>query len=172
MIIQKENSNILEVNGGIICHQVNCLGVMGRGLALQIKLLHKGLFKEYRKTCNEYLNKKRELLGKVLFFNVSRRLMVANCFAQLGVLQNNKDVATLYNKLEECFVKVLNRSIEMKRNVHVPYYIGCGHGGGDWNIVYPIIEKVFSGDDIKCYIHSLPGSIPGLMNKPKITRSV
>ncbi|KKL63404.1 hypothetical protein LCGC14_2175470, partial [marine sediment metagenome] len=31
------NGNILNIREGIICHQVNCKGVMGAGLALQIK---------------------------------------------------------------------------------------------------------------------------------------
>lgn len=170
MITHKENSNILEVKGGIICHQVNCLGVMGKGLALQIKILHKNLFKEYKSTCNLYTNNKRELLGKVLFYNVNNRLTIANCFAQLGVIQNNKDIATLYDKLEECFIKVCKLGIDTDRTVHVPYNIGCGYGGGDWSIVYPIIEKVFK--EGKCYIHSLPGTVFTSRYKPKIPPAV
>ena len=33
-----------------------------------------------------------------------------------------------------------------------PYKIGCGLAGGDWNIVYNIIEEEFSGNyNVKIY---------------------
>ena len=32
-----EHSDLLEIPSGVICHQVNCIGAMGAGLALQIR---------------------------------------------------------------------------------------------------------------------------------------
>ncbi|WP_223260709.1 hypothetical protein [Bacillus sp. LNXM65] len=36
-MIKTVDGNILEASEDIICHQVNCKGVMGAGLAKQIK---------------------------------------------------------------------------------------------------------------------------------------
>ena len=33
------NGNIFDGNEDIICHQTNCLGIMGGGIALQVKKL-------------------------------------------------------------------------------------------------------------------------------------
>ena len=35
-MLQYKNGDILEAEEKIICHQTNCLGIMGAGLALQI----------------------------------------------------------------------------------------------------------------------------------------
>ena len=38
------------------------------------------------------------------------------------------------------------------KSVALPYGIGCGLAGGDWNTVYDIIKEVFANDDRKVFI--------------------
>lgn len=40
----------------IICHQTNCKGVMGAGIAFQIKRTYPEVFKKYKEFCDEYEN--------------------------------------------------------------------------------------------------------------------
>lgn len=47
-MIKKVDGNILETSEDIICHQVNCKGVMGAGLAKQIKSKYLNVYKEYK----------------------------------------------------------------------------------------------------------------------------
>lgn len=52
MIIYKDG-DILTSTADVICHQVNCKGVMGAGLAKQIKQKYPAVFKLYKKRCDE-----------------------------------------------------------------------------------------------------------------------
>jgi len=49
LIIKK--GNILEAEENLICHQVNCLGSFGGGLALQIANKYPFVAKECKKRC-------------------------------------------------------------------------------------------------------------------------
>ena len=49
MIITFEHNNILEsFNIDILCHQVNCQGVMGAGLAKQIRSKYPEVYEQYK----------------------------------------------------------------------------------------------------------------------------
>ena len=65
----------------IICHQTNCKGVMGAGIAFQIKRTYPEVFKKYKEFCDEYEN---ILLGRTLFVNCNDGKVVANLFGQDG----------------------------------------------------------------------------------------
>ena len=77
------NSNLLDVKSGIICHQVNCIGAMGAGIALQIKNKWPVVFNDYKKECQLFVHNPKKLLGKVQDTLVSDKLVVANCFGQV-----------------------------------------------------------------------------------------
>ena len=63
MIIEKRG-NLLESTEGFIAHQVNCKGVMGAGVAKQIKnKILKDNFQMYKIFCNEHSSD--FLLGQV-----------------------------------------------------------------------------------------------------------
>lgn len=64
MIIDKIG-DILHTEADVICHQVNCKGVMGAGLAKQIRnqLLSEEQYRTYQEICLEY---GRANLGKVI----------------------------------------------------------------------------------------------------------
>lgn len=51
--------DILDITEGIICQQVNCMGVMGSGLAKQIKYKYPRVYYEYS---NYLKNKKKKLV--------------------------------------------------------------------------------------------------------------
>lgn len=46
-MITYRNGDLLKSNCNIICHQVNCQGVMGAGIAKQIRLTYPSVFKAY-----------------------------------------------------------------------------------------------------------------------------
>lgn len=119
--------NILTVKCGIICHQVNCKKVAGSGLALQIR-------KKWPKWYDDFISTDGNL-GDVKIFEIDDNLKIANVYAQYNYGRDK--IHTDYSSLEKCFIflNILNEKI------YIPYGIGCGLGGGDWNIVYEIICK-------------------------------
>jgi len=69
--------DILAVTGHIICHQVNCQGVMGAGLARQVRAKYPQVYAPYRAYCAT-----GNVLGTVLFVPVSDNNIIANIFGQ------------------------------------------------------------------------------------------
>lgn len=135
----------------IICHQTNCKGVMGAGIALQIKKTYPEVFKRYREFCKEYGS---VLLGRTLFVNCNDGKIVANLFGQDGF--GRGFCQTDYAALEEAVSSLAKVATKYKKSVGFPYKIGCDLAGGDWEIVNKIIEKYFLDSEVGCYICSLP----------------
>ena len=69
----------------IVCHQVNCRGVMGAGLAKQIRNLFPMLFAEYQNQCAR--SSPEELLGKTFYYDVNNHgynYTIANIYGQVN----------------------------------------------------------------------------------------
>ena len=49
-------------------------------------------------------------------------------------------------------MKHLKETVPTNKTIAMPYLIGCGLAGGDWNIVYNIIEKTL-GEDYEVYLY-------------------
>ena len=57
---------------------------------------------------------------------------------------------TPHNALRYAFENI-NRWYKGK-TIAIPYLMGCHRGGGDWNIVYKMIEEVFDDSDCEVLI--------------------
>lgn len=137
--------NILDVNHGIIVHQVNTLGIMGAGLALQIKKRYPVAFKDYSGFSSVYSEHHEELLGATLLTQVNEELYIAHMFAQssIGAGKLRTDYKAFENSLKNLKI-LIERSNQQNSLVYFPYKIGCGLGGGDWGgAIKPLINKYF-----------------------------
>ena len=149
-----EHSNILEVKSGIICHQVNCIGAMGAGLALQIKNKWPVVFKNYKEECKLHAKDPTRLLGKVQDTFISENLVIANCFGQ--VYPGRNGVMTNYDAWDEILDKLNDICNFFSLELHFPYMVGCGLAGGDWNTILGKIKAKFgSPSSTKVFIHRL-----------------
>lgn len=146
-MIKVVNKNIILADEQIIAHQVNCKGVMGSGVAKSIRIVYPEVYNEYKKFCDT-ASVSKDLLGCVQYVAVSRvKKIIANLFAQDGYGRDK--VYTDYESLELCF-RALERKSRMP--IAMPYGIGCGRGGGDWDgVVYPMIQDVFKTNDVFLY---------------------
>ena len=132
----KENS--------VLVHQTNCQGVMGAGIALQIRQKFPNTFATYKKVCDNlsYFDKK-SLLGTIIYTQEQyqgKNIFIANCFGQFRYGRDKR--YTEYDALEKCFEEIKNRA-DIDQTIVIPYKIGCNNAGGDWNIVSKIIETQF-----------------------------
>jgi hypothetical protein len=143
------NKNILDVESGIICQQVNSKGVMGSGLAKQIKDKWPIVFDKYSLHINHFKMCKLEkyILGSYVWADVTTEIQVLNIFGQDNYGRDKQ--YTDYKAVEQSFKMFkadINRSVLAKntlKQMYVPFKMGCGLGGGDWTTYSAIIEKHF-----------------------------
>ena len=54
-MIEFRKGNIFDFEGQTIVNPINCVGVMGAGLALQFRRRYPGMFEQYKIFCNNNL---------------------------------------------------------------------------------------------------------------------
>lgn len=140
------DGDLLQAKEDIIGHQVNCMGVMGAGLALQIKRKYPKVFKVYKElvTEAENANSVRFLLGKSLVVE-SEGKYIANLFGQYTYGKIGQ--YTLMNALENALKNLKSFALQHDLTVALPYNIGAGLAGGDWDEILALIERVFEGNE-------------------------
>ena len=144
------NGNILEARENIICHQVNCQAVMGSGLAKQIRNKYPEVYTDYYNFCKTFDCAREKLLGNLKITICNDGKMVANLFGQFYYGRNLKQY-TNYIALENSLKKLLKFINDTDYTVAFPYNLGCGLAGGNWNIVYNIIDNVFKNKIVSIY---------------------
>jgi O-acetyl-ADP-ribose deacetylase (regulator of RNase III) len=137
MTMKEINKDILTVNRGIIAHQVNARGIMGSGLALHIRDRWPGVYNDYR----EAFKKGQLKLGSVILCRVyvGRDLYVANLVGQDRFGTDRR--YTNYAALEKSLWITRITADYLHLSVYIPYLMGCGLGGGDWDIIQDIITR-------------------------------
>ena len=143
MAIQIIQGNILSATNSIICQQVNCQGVMGAGLAKQIRDKYPTVYTQYKRDVTP------NSLGTCLFVPVPDGNIIANLYAQFNYGRGGR--YTDYDALTKCLTRVAQVSKERNIPVALPYNIGCGLAGGDWNVVYSIIQQTLSDTETTIY---------------------
>ena len=151
----KVGNIVNEVTEGIIIQQVNAQGVMGSGVAKDIRAKYPTVYTEYAKMVgpNVIAGRAKDSLGMMIPVQVHTNLWVCNVVGQLYYgREPEKQIGgryTSYDALANGLAMVYHFAMEnfvLEDNgwahrpmIHFPL-IGCGLGGGDWNIVSRIIE--------------------------------
>lgn len=131
--------DIFKCDEDIIVHQTNCQGVMGHGIALQVKQLYPEVFKGYYHYCKT--NNGEDILGTTLICEANDGKYIANLFGQLNY---GEGLQTDYDRFRHGLTEIHDFAKEHNLSVAIPYKIGCGLAHGDWNTVFDIICEVFS----------------------------
>ena len=141
------NGNVLNATENIIGHQTNCLGIMGAGLALRVKVYHNNVYVEYKELCKQ---SGESLLGTYQLVQIGTDKYIANLFGQNGIF-GMENGGTDYNALRQSLISLVNYAQTNNLSVALPYNLGCGLGGGRWDMVYGIIQDVFENYDVTLY---------------------
>lgn len=137
--------DVLKADADVICHQVNCQGVMGSGVAKQIRDKYPEVFEKYNKFCS-YFDKAdtEKMLGMVVPVMVEdNQKLICNLFSQNNFGYDGHQY-TDYKAMKKC-LKYVRENVSPDHVIALPYLMGCCRGGGDWSIVYRLIEE-FLGD--------------------------
>lgn len=142
MQLEYRVGDILEYEGKYICQGVNTLGVMGAGLALQIR-------NTYPKVWDVY-SKKKLKLGDAFGVDCGRHTIL--CIA------TQKEIGRYKKPFNYTAFELGLSKIDEKLNGDIAFPpIGCGLGGGDFRIVRELLLKC---KNIRPIIYYLNDEIP------------
>lgn len=140
-----------EIN--ILGHCVNCQGVMGSGVAVQIKSEFPEVFDKYRELVNrvKHLEEPTDfLLGKAqaVHLDVVDTSTIYNLFGQNFYGRDKRYIN--YGAIAQAFSSMA-QEVETFETIGFPYKICSDRAGGDWNIILEMIEFYFRNNHVILY---------------------
>ena len=134
-MIELTRGDILQANAEALVNTVNCVGVMGRGIAFQFKKAFPNNYKLYKSACDN----KKVHPGDMLVYDLNRfknpRFIIN--FPTKRHWKGKSKIEDIEKGLQ-ALVDVIR-----KYNIHsvaIPP-LGCGLGGLNWHEVKPLIEN-------------------------------
>jgi len=152
MSITISNENIFDLDVEAIVNPVNCVGVMGKGLALEFKNRYPDNFKYYKQACFQ----KTIQIGKCLIYRVHGHIYpyyIINFPTKKHWSDSSK-----YYYIEEG-LKDLKNILQTHKisSIAIPA-LGCGLGGLNVKIVYDMLVESLIKVSSQIYI-SLPKGV-------------
>ena len=137
-MIQTANGNLLDADAEALVNAVNCVGVMGRGIALQFREAFPDNYTAYKAVCD-----RGELCpGRMFVFDLQRETnprFIIN-FPTKRHWRDHSRLEDIQAGMSSLVGEIRQRQIS---SIAIPP-LGCGLGGLDWNEVRPIIETAFA----------------------------
>lgn len=161
-MIQETQGDLLNADAEALVNTVNCVGVMGKGIALQFKRRFPDVFKEYTTACDRgevqigrmHVVPTGEIMGPkyVINFPTKRHWRSPSRLEYI-----NEGLQDLRNVLGELGI----------RSIAIPP-LGAGNGGLNWSEVHPLIEEALQDfSDVKVLLYApseTKRSIDGVAN--------
>ena len=146
------NENMLNVTSGILMHGVNCQGVMGSGIAAQIRSKWPVVFTDYEAYISKMMRERGwfpdDFLGEVVLSEVSESLVIASAFTQESFGRDKNRVYVSYYAIERVFMEAAEIAQELGLPLCFPK-IGAGLANGSWEKISEIISKVEGMVDVE-----------------------
>lgn len=151
-MIDFTTGNILKSKAEALVNTVNCVGVMGRGIALQFKNVFPSNFKAYAAACE-----RKEVQPGRMFVHETGKLMprfIVN-FPTKRHWKGKSRIEDIISGLEALAAEIRARNI---RSIAVPP-LGSGLGGLDWKDVRPLIVAALEGlQDVAVTVYEPAGA--------------
>jgi O-acetyl-ADP-ribose deacetylase (regulator of RNase III) len=164
-MIEFRHGDLLASDAEALVNTVNCVGVMGKGIALQFKAAFPDNYRQYRRACRR---------GEVQ----PGRTFVVETGAAVGpryvINFPTKRHWRGKSRLEDIEAGLAALADEIRqrgiRSVALPP-LGCGHGGLAWEQVYPLIAAAVAPlTDVRVDVYAPALAAPAVPTKPPLTR--
>ena len=140
---------LFEKQCDAIAHCCNCKGVMGSGIALEIKNRIPSAYRAYKEYESLHhlklgtvssVDPVYHLLGQPDFIYQEHQVYNMHAQADYGYGKRQVDYEALYQCLGQVKAAMDKRQ---QKILGVPYKMACDHAGGDWHIVNAMLETLF-----------------------------
>lgn len=137
-MIEIAQGNVVTAEADAVVNTVNCVGFMGKGIALQFKKAYPENYEAYRKACDH-----GEVQPGRMFIHDTGDMLHARYVINFPTKRNWKGKSR-YEDIESG-LRALVADVKRLgiRSIAVPP-LGCGLGGLDWRKVRPMIEAAFA----------------------------
>jgi O-acetyl-ADP-ribose deacetylase (regulator of RNase III) len=153
-MIELVKGNIVQDDAEALVNTVNCVGIMGRGIALQFRKAFPENYSQYKAFCDA-----GNMRPGVMFVQDLHRLHNPRYIINFPTKRHWKGKSRIEDitlGLKALVAEVHRLRI---RSIAVPP-LGCGLGGLDWAVVRPMIIDAFQSlPDIRVRLHE-PGDAP------------
>lgn len=125
--------DLLQADAEALVNPVNCVGVMGKGLALQFKRAHAANFRAYAAACANGV-----VVPGTMFVHDCGEGMLPRFIINFPTKRHWRDRSRL-GDVEQGLVALAVEVARLGiRSLAVPP-LGCGLGGLDWKVVLPMV---------------------------------
>lgn len=132
--VKLTKGDLLKSEAHALVNTVNCVGVMGKGVALQFKRAYPAMFADYVLRCD----RKEVRLGQPYVFDAGSKLVVN--FPTKGHWRAVSKLSDIEAGLDALVALIREWKI---RSIAVPP-LGCGNGQLDWDVVGPTLVRGLS----------------------------
>ena len=137
-MLEFKQGNLLGEDAEALVNAVNCVGVMGKGIALDFKQAFPENFQQYKKACDA-----KEVQPGRMFTVSTGKLFNPKYIINFPTKRHWRDkskIEDIQTGLKALVAEVQQLGIT---SIDIPA-LGCGNGGLDWLEVKPLIESAFA----------------------------
>lgn len=136
-MIQTRQGNLLLADADALVNTVNCVGVMGKGLALQFKQAFPENFRAYANACA-----RGEVQAGRMHIHDNEGLVNPRWIINFHTKRHWRDGSRLEDVASGLSALVADVQRLGIQSIAIPP-LGCGLGELDWTVVQPMIERAF-----------------------------
>lgn len=153
-MIQYKDGDLLSCDAEALVNAVNCVGIMGKGLALQFKRAFPENFKRYKAACSA----DAVVLGQMFVCDLNgvRNPQLIINFSTKKHWKSRSRIEDIESGLAALIEEIKSRDI---KSVALPA-LGCGLGGLEWESVRPLIESAaLVLPEVKFHVYAPPAAV-------------
>jgi O-acetyl-ADP-ribose deacetylase (regulator of RNase III) len=147
-MVRFRHGDILRSQAQTLVNTVNCVGVMGKGVALAFRRAYPEMYRDYVARCRAG----EVLPGRPYLYKTGTRRQIIN-FPTKGHWRSDSRISDVRGGLAVVRTHLSEWGID---SLAFPA-LGCGNGGLDWADVKPLIAEAFADTPIDVEVYE-PGS--------------
>jgi O-acetyl-ADP-ribose deacetylase (regulator of RNase III) len=141
--------DLFESQAQVLVNAVNCIGVMGKGIALQFRQRFPAMFEDYKRRCDQKL----VCIGEPYRYQEANGAQIIN-FPTKDHWRSLSRLADIKRGLDYFAAHASAWSLS---SVAMPS-LGCGNGGLEWSEVGPLIYRKLHGLPIDIEVYAPYGT--------------